>query len=108
MICYWVLNLGRTYVQRQTHPLTDSGEHCRNPNGEGAEGRSSDLVGWPDYTPKRKEYIILESNKSRVDYGHRDRQCAFWREYIPKLKDVLTGKRSVATRCLYSHCDLYL
>lgn len=45
---------------------------------------------WPLYSFNNKEYFKLAiGNNSTVGFGPRTNQCAFWKDYLPKLvKDV--------------------
>uniref|UniRef100_A0A915K0B0 Carboxylic ester hydrolase n=1 Tax=Romanomermis culicivorax TaxID=13658 RepID=A0A915K0B0_ROMCU len=55
----------------------------RNPNSN-PDGSWMSADVWPVYT-QNQEYLTLSVNGSRIGHGPRLRQCAFWKQYIPRL-----------------------
>ena len=63
----------------------------RDPNRADDGDPSPAPSTWPLYTTDTREHIILNTTGPATDHGMRDRQCAFWRDFVPKL--ATTGKR---------------
>jgi len=47
---------------------------------------SNDSV-WPTYTKEHPKYYILNAEKSGTGKGPRTTACAFWNDFLPKLKN---------------------
>ncbi|KAF5303035.1 hypothetical protein FQR65_LT08364 [Abscondita terminalis] len=56
----------------------------------GNPNKPSDIsrCNWPAYKLNKRTYINLEANRCSTGVGGlRPKQCAFWRKFLPKLKD---------------------
>lgn len=47
----------------------------------------TDDTNWPLYTKEAPQYFILNADKNGVGKGPRATACAFWNDFLPKLKD---------------------
>ncbi|XP_022919632.1 acetylcholinesterase [Onthophagus taurus] len=56
----------------------------------------TDDVNWPLYTKDHPQYFILNADKSGIGKGPRATACAFWNDFLPKLRD---GQGSGETPC---------
>lgn len=43
---------------------------------------------WPPYTRDHPKYFIWNAEKSGFGRGPRTTACAFWNEFLPRLKGV--------------------
>merc|ERR1711962_1216448 len=57
-----------------------------NPSLTGT-GRWMDTY-WPLHTPLKREILTLSSGPSTTLEGHRVRQCAFWKKFLPQLGNL--------------------
>lgn len=71
-----------------------------NPSLTGT-GRWMDTY-WPLHTPLKREILTLSSGPSTTLEGHRVRQCAFWKKFLPQLANDNDGG-SKGTSC-GPHC----
>jgi acetylcholinesterase len=42
---------------------------------------------WPTYTKEHPKYYILNAEKTGIGKGPRTTACAFWNDFLPRLKD---------------------
>lgn len=49
---------------------------------------TNDESEWPPYSRDRPEYFIFNAEKSGLGKGLRTTSCAFWNEFLPRLKGV--------------------
>ena len=42
---------------------------------------------WPTYTKEHPKYYILNAEKSGTGKGPRTTACAFWNDFLPRLKN---------------------
>jgi hypothetical protein len=42
---------------------------------------------WPTYTKEHPKYYILNAEKTGTGKGPRTTACAFWNDFLPRLKD---------------------
>ncbi|KAL6267225.1 acetylcholinesterase-like [Pogonomyrmex barbatus] len=47
-----------------------------------------DETDWPPYTRDNPKYFIWDAEKSGFGRGPRTTACAFWNEFLPRLKGV--------------------
>lgn len=47
----------------------------------------TDDVNWPLYTKDQPQYFIFNADKSGIGKGPRATACAFWNDFLPKLRD---------------------
>lgn len=43
---------------------------------------------WPSYSRDEPKYFIFDAEKTGLDKGPRTTYCAFWNEFLPKLKGI--------------------
>ncbi|KDR08515.1 Acetylcholinesterase, partial [Zootermopsis nevadensis] len=43
---------------------------------------------WPTYTKEHPKYYILNANHSGIGRGPRTTACAFWNDFLPRLKNL--------------------
>ena len=43
---------------------------------------------WPLHTPLKREILTLSTGPSTTLEGHRVRQCAFWKKFLPQLGNL--------------------
>ncbi|XP_066274577.1 cholinesterase 1 [Branchiostoma lanceolatum] len=55
-----------------------------NPNKRTADDPTDDI--WRPYTEEGREYMILDTEGTRMLSGPRSKQCAFWDRYMPSLQ----------------------
>lgn len=61
----------------------------RNPNKQFPDGDDTESIVWPEYTAHEKEYLVISTNDSSIGRGLRAKQCAFWKNFLPKLINAL-------------------
>jgi hypothetical protein len=44
-------------------------------------------VHWPTYSKDQQQYYIFNAEKSGTGKGPRAQSCAFWNDFLPKLKE---------------------
>lgn len=47
----------------------------------------TDDVNWPLYTKDQPQYFIFNADKNGIGKGPRATACAFWNDFLPKLRD---------------------
>ncbi|KAM0734792.1 Acetylcholinesterase [Formica fusca] len=47
-----------------------------------------DEADWPPYTRDRPQYFILDAEKKGFGRGPRTTACAFWNEFLPRLRGI--------------------
>ncbi|CAH0559017.1 unnamed protein product [Brassicogethes aeneus] len=47
----------------------------------------TDDVNWPLYTKEQPQYFIFNAEKNGIGRGPRATACAFWNNFLPKLRD---------------------
>ena len=40
---------------------------------------------WPLHSPVKREVLELNANYSLTHHGHRVKECAFWKNFLPRL-----------------------
>jgi hypothetical protein len=63
---------------------------CRKPMPNDAD--------WPTYTKEHPKYYILNADKSGIGKGPRTTACAFWNDFLPRLKNHPGGFTDKRTR----------
>lgn len=43
---------------------------------------------WPSYSRDEPKYFIFDAEKTGLGKGPRTTYCAFWNEFLPKLKGI--------------------
>ncbi|KAF7382925.1 hypothetical protein HZH66_013327 [Vespula vulgaris] len=61
--------------------------------GDGSWKPTNDESEWPPYSRDRPEYFIFNAEKSGLGKGLRTTSCAFWNEFLPRLKGVPEDSR---------------
>ncbi|XP_051161023.1 acetylcholinesterase-like [Leptopilina boulardi] len=59
-------------------------------------------VEWPPYTRNDPRYFILDAEKSDMGKGPRMTACAFWNEFLPRLKGVPDPEPEACNRVIAS------
>ncbi|XP_018327669.1 acetylcholinesterase [Agrilus planipennis] len=49
----------------------------------------TDDVNWPLYTKEQPQYFIFNADKNGIGKGPRATACAFWNNFLPKLRENL-------------------
>lgn len=49
---------------------------------------TSDEAEWPPYSRNQPEYFVFNAEKSGLGKGMRATTCAFWNEFLPRLKGL--------------------
>ena len=47
-----------------------------------------DDVYWPTYSREKQEYFIFNAETSGVGKGPRAKACAFWNDFLPRLRNT--------------------
>ncbi|XP_052122869.1 acetylcholinesterase [Frankliniella occidentalis] len=50
-----------------------------------------DDVYWPTYSREKQEYFIFNAETSGVGKGPRAKACAFWNDFLPRLRNTSAG-----------------
>nr|ADK12695.1 acetylcholinesterase precursor [Tetranychus urticae] len=65
-----------------------------NPNKQFPDGDDTESIVWPEYTAHEKEYLVISTNDSSIGRGLRAKQCAFWKNFLPKLINALENRHN--------------
>lgn len=57
---------------------------------------------WPPYTREQPNYYIFNAEKNGMGKGPRTTACAFWNEFLPRLKGI-PGKTSISICVCVTH-----
>jgi len=60
-----------------------------NPNTASTSAPSPEEEEWPEYDVEERRYLEMDVSGSVVKQGLRNRQCQFWKNYLPELKESL-------------------
>jgi len=83
------LNLSQGYNEKEIELSRQIMSYWANFAKTGNPSLSSDDkwtdTYWPLHTPLKRETLTLSTNSSEVLEGHKVRECAFWKRFLPQL-----------------------
>lgn len=59
-------------------------------------------VEWPTYSRDQPQYFIFDAEKSGLGKGPRATACAFWNDFLPRLKGVPGTYPRTNTKSFYA------
>ncbi|XP_078679319.1 cholinesterase 1 [Branchiostoma floridae x Branchiostoma belcheri] len=68
-----------------------------NPNKRTADDPTEDI--WRPYTEEGREYMVLDTDGTRMLNGPKSKQCAFWDRYMPSLQQETDALINDAEPC---------
>ncbi|KAI8486402.1 hypothetical protein Bbelb_359010 [Branchiostoma belcheri] len=68
-----------------------------NPNKRTADDPTEDI--WRPYTEEGREYMVLDTDGTRMLSGPKSKQCAFWDRYMPSLQQETDALINNAEPC---------
>ena len=88
------LNKSRKYTEDEAELSRRIIQHYANFARHGSPVHNTEDV-WPLYDKKEPQYYIWNGNIRGTGEGPRATQCAFWNEFIPRLRDKNRTGRNI-------------